>query len=70
MGYTVTVRLDRDLADWLARESNRTGESQGKIIRDQLARARSTAAAQAFMKHAGVVRLDPRLSTRKGFARS
>ena len=70
MGHTVTVRLDRDLAEWLERESKKSGESQGKIIRDSLTRARSEAASQAFMKHAGRARLDPRLSTRKGFSRS
>jgi len=70
MSHTVTVRLDKELADWLERESKKTGESQGKIIRDQLTRVRSAAASQAFMKHAGSVRLDPRLSTRKGFSRT
>jgi hypothetical protein len=69
MSHTVTVRLSQELADWLARQSKKTGESQGKIIRDELMRARSQAASQAFMRHAGRVRLDPKLSARKGFSR-
>ncbi len=70
MGHTITVRLDADLADWLERQSKKTGESQGKIVRDQLLRARKGAAAQSFMRLAGAVRGDRRLSSRKGFTRS
>lgn len=71
MSHTITVRLDADLADWLQREAKKTGESQGKIVRDQLARARAAqSGARSFMRLAGVVRLDKDLSTRKGFTRS
>ena len=70
MGHTITVRLDKDLAEWLARESRRTGVAQGKIIRDQLERAKASASAQSFMRLAGVVQGGPRdVSTRKGFSR-
>jgi Ribbon-helix-helix protein, copG family len=70
MGHTITIRLDRALAEWLEQESRKTGESQGKIVRDQLARARSGAAGQSFMRLAGKVRGARTLSTRKGFSRS
>ena len=70
MGHTITVRLNPDLADWLERQAKKTGESQGKIIRDELARARKGAAAQSFMRLAGTVRGDRSLSTRKGFSRT
>jgi hypothetical protein len=71
MGHTLTVRLDHDLAEWLERESAKTGVSQGQIVRDQLQRARAAASAQAFMRLAGAVRGGPReVSTRKGFSRS
>jgi uncharacterized protein YdaU (DUF1376 family) len=70
MSHTVTVRLDRELADWLAREAKATGESQGKIVRDQLTRARAGAAAQSFMRLAGTVRGERALSKRKGFSRT
>jgi hypothetical protein len=70
MGHTITIRLDQDLAEWLEREARRTGVSQGKIVRDQLERARAGGASQPFMRLAGVVRGGPRdVSRRKGFSR-
>jgi hypothetical protein len=70
MGHTITVRLDGDLAAWLEREARKTGVSQGKIVRDQLERAKAAASAQSFMRLAGIVRGGPRdVSTRKGFSR-
>jgi len=70
MGHTITVRLDRELADWLERESANTGMSQGRIIRDQLERARSGGTSRPFMRLAGHVRKGRDLSARKGFSRS
>ena len=71
MSHTITVRLNSDLAEWLEREATKTGVSQGKIIRDQLERARAAASAQAFMRLAGVVRGGARdVSMRKGFSRT
>lgn len=71
MGHTITVRLEKDLAEWLARESDKTGVSQGKIVRDQLEKAKAAASAQSFMRLAGTVRGGPRnVSTRKGFSKS
>ena len=70
MGHTLTVRLDPDLASWLENESERTGVPQGKIVRDQLERARASASSKSFMRLAGIVRGGPRdLSTRQGFSR-
>jgi hypothetical protein len=70
MGHTITIRLDSDLAIWLARESAKSGVSQGKIVRDQLEKAKAARSAQSFMRLAGVVRGGPRdVSTRKGFSR-
>lgn len=69
MGHTITVRLDKDLADWLEWESRQTGLSQGKIVRDQLEKAKSGGATRPFMRLAGAVRGPKDLSTRKGFSR-
>ena len=69
MGFTITVRLDKDLAEWLEEESRKTGISQEKIIRDQLERAKSEGRARSFMRLAGRVRGDRDLSTRRGFSR-
>jgi hypothetical protein len=70
MGQTITVRLTKELAAWLEHEAAKTGVSQGKIVRDQLERARASARQQAFMRLAGVLRGAKDLSTRKGFRRS
>ena len=41
MGHTITVRLTKDLAAWLAHASAKTGVPQGKIVRDQLEKAQA-----------------------------
>ncbi len=69
MGHTITIRLDKDLAVWLEEESKKTGVSQGKIVRDQLERAKTGKANRSFMRLAGTVRGTRDLSTRKGFSR-
>jgi hypothetical protein len=70
MGHTITVRLDRELAEWLEREARLTGVAQGKIVRDQLEKARASGPSRPFMRLAGIVRGGPRdVSTRKGFSR-
>ena len=69
MGHTLTVRLDKDLAAWLEQEAERTGVSQGKIVRDQLDKARTGGAVRPFMRLAGAARGPRDLSSRKGFGR-
>jgi hypothetical protein len=68
MGHTLTIRLHNDLAEWLAGEAGKTGVPQGKIVRDQLEKARA-ASSQPFMRLAGSVRGARDLSTRKGFSK-
>jgi hypothetical protein len=70
VSHTFTIRLDPDLAAWLEQQSATSGVSQGKIVRDQLERARTEAAAQPFMRLAGTLRGPRDLSSRKGFSRS
>ena len=69
MGQTLTVRLTKELAAWLEQTSAETGVSQGKLVRDQLERARSASSSRAFMRLAGTVRGPRDLSARKGFTR-
>lgn len=69
MSQTITIRLTKDLADWLEDAAARTGVSQGKIVRDQLEKARQNAASQSFMRLAGSIRGSKSLSSRKGFSR-
>jgi hypothetical protein len=68
MSHRLTIRLDRELADWLEEQSRKTGLSQGKIVREQLERARARG-GQRFMQLAGTVRGPRNLSQRKGFSR-
>lgn len=69
MGHTLTVRIDKDLAAWLEAEATRTGVSQGKIVRDQLERARDARGSRRFMRLAGAIDGPKTLSRRKGFSR-
>jgi hypothetical protein len=69
MGHTLTIRLDHDLAAWLEEESRKTGVSQGKIVREQLEKAKAGRAGQSFMRLAGSSRGPRDLSRRKGFSR-
>lgn len=69
MGHTITVRLTPELAEWLAVTARKTGVAQGKIIRDQLERARASG-KQPFLRLAGAVSGPRDLSSRRGFSRS
>jgi hypothetical protein len=70
MSHTITVRLSKELAAWLAEVAARTGVSQGQIVRDQLDRARASGPrALSYMHLAGSVRGPRDLSSRKGFSR-
>jgi hypothetical protein len=70
MGHTITIRLSKELATWLEDVAAQSGLPQGKIVRDQLEKAKATSASQSFMRLAGSVRGPKDLSSRKGFARS
>jgi hypothetical protein len=69
MGLTITVRLSKELAAWLETTAAKSGVSQGKLVREQLEKARTSGGNQAFMRLAGTVRGPKELSTRKGFSR-
>jgi predicted transcriptional regulator len=69
MGHTITVRLPKELAAWLERLAAETGVPQGRLIREQLEKARASQPSRAFMRLAGSVRGPRDLSSRKGFAR-
>jgi hypothetical protein len=66
----MSVRPTPELAEWLEEKSRRTGLPAGRIIRQQLERARSEAGNQRFLRHAGNISGPQDLSSRKGFARS
>jgi hypothetical protein len=70
MGNTITVRLTKELAEWLEGAARTTGRPQGSIVRDQLEKARA-GDKQVFLRLAGAISGGPRnLSSRKGFSRT
>jgi hypothetical protein len=70
MSNTITVRLERDLAEWLERTAEESGLSQGEIVREQLRKAREAKGdGKPYMSLAGVIDGPKGLSTRKGFSR-
>jgi hypothetical protein len=68
MSSTITVRVPEDLAEWLNDASRRTGVPKGRIIREELERARNSP-KRPFLRLAGAVAGPADLSTRKGFSR-
>jgi hypothetical protein len=69
MSHTITIRLTRDLADWLADTAKRTGVPQGKLVRDQLEKAKASAGSRPYMRWAGCVSGPKDLSMRKGYSK-
>jgi hypothetical protein len=70
MSHTITVRLNKELSEWLEETASRTGLSQGRIVREQLEKAKTKNTQRAFMRWAGVVRGPRNLSSRKGFSKA
>jgi predicted DNA-binding protein len=70
MSHTITIRLTKELAEWLEDAAANAGVSQGQLIREQIERAKAESSKRAFMHLAGVVRGPKDLSQRKGFSRS
>jgi hypothetical protein len=68
MSNTITVRLPPDLAEWLDETARKTGVPKGRVVRDELEKARKSE-SQPFMRLAGVIAGPSNLSARKGFSR-
>jgi hypothetical protein len=69
MRNTITIRLTEQLAAWLEETATKSGVSQGKLVRDQLEKARGEGVARGFMRLAGTVKGPKNLSSRRGFSR-
>jgi predicted DNA-binding protein len=67
MGNTITVRLPDDLAQWLDQTAQKTGVPKGRIIREELERAKNSG-ERRFLRLAGAVDGPAGLSQRKGFS--
>jgi len=63
---TFTVRLPKNLAEWLNHISKRTGSSKSAVIRESLEKARNSS-RRPFLRLAGTVAGPADLSSRKGF---
>lgn len=70
MRNTITVRLDDELAAWLEEAVRETGTPAGRIVREQLEKARKAAGGRKFLRLAGKIEGSADLSARKGFAKS
>jgi hypothetical protein len=68
MSNTITVRLPDDLAKWLEDASRKTGLSKGRIVREELEKARNSS-GRPFLRLAGAIEGARDLSERKGFSR-
>ncbi|HYW48639.1 MAG TPA: hypothetical protein VE959_37590 [Bryobacteraceae bacterium] len=68
MSNTITVRLPEDLAKWLDDAARKAGLPKGRIVREQLEKARNSA-GRPFLRLAGAISGPGDLSMRKGFSR-
>lgn len=68
MGNTITVRLPQDLAEWLDSAAEAASVPKGRIVREQLEKARASS-EKPFMRLAGAASGPADLSSRKGFSR-
>jgi len=68
MSKILSLRLPPDLAAWLSETSRKTGLPAGRIIRQQLERARAEERKQKFLRHAGKISGPKDLSGRRSFS--
>jgi hypothetical protein len=69
MSHTITVRLNKELAEWLADTAARTGVPQGKVVRDKLEQARAASGSRPHSRWIGSVNGPKDLSMRKGYSK-
>jgi len=69
MGDTITIRLTEELAGWLRSTARKTGVPVGRLVREQLERAKRETGTKSFMRFSGSIDGPPDLSSRKGFSR-
>jgi predicted transcriptional regulator len=68
MSNAITVRLPEDLAQWLELTARKAGLPKGRIVREELEKARNSA-NRPFLRLAGAIAGPTGLSMRKGFSR-
>jgi Ribbon-helix-helix domain len=65
----ITIRLTKELAIWLKSTARKTGVPVGRLVREQLERAKLETGSKPFMRHAGSISGPADLSSRKGFSK-
>lgn len=68
MTQTITIRLTKELAEWLDAAAERAGIAPDQLASEQLDQARRQQAERPFLRLAGTVRGPKGLSRRKGFS--
>jgi len=68
MSNSISVRLPEDLAKWLDHAARKAGLPKGRIVREELERARNSG-NRPFLRLAGAIAGPSGLSMRKGFSR-
>lgn len=68
MSNAITVRLPDDLAEWLETAARKAGIPKGRIVREELEKARN-AGKRPFLRWAGAIAGPSDLSARRGFSR-
>jgi len=69
MSDTITIRLPEGLAAWLRSTARKTGIPVGRLVREQLERAKEETGSKPFMRYCGSINGPADLSLRKGFSR-
>jgi len=69
MGNTITIRLPEELAEWLKSTARKTGVPVGRLVREELERAKRENGTKSYMRLSGSIDGPPDLSSRKGFSR-
>lgn len=69
MSNTITIRLPEDLRKWLEETSRSTGIPIGRLVRNELERAKENQEERPYMKLAGCIKGPRDLSMRKGYSR-
>ncbi len=69
MSDTITIRLTEELATWLRSTARKTGVPVGRLVREQLERAKRETGDKPFLRYVGVMTGPPDLSSRKGYSK-
>ena len=69
MGNTITIRLPEELATWLKSTARKTGIPVGRLVREELERAKREKGDKPFLRYAGIMSGPPDLSSRKGYSK-